>query len=119
MTPAGLKAAFEGAFASATEEKAGTVRLATPDEARSGEDQTTAVSPSSMKTVIDERAASPEEVEVGTANAKFVTPATLKTVVDGLLLKINELTERVAALETPVAATLEEPVKESNDGGIQ
>lgn len=119
VTPAGLKAAFEGAFASATEEQAGTIRLATPDEARTGESQTTAVSPSSMKAVIDDRAASAEEVDVGTANAKFVTPATLKPVVDGLMSTINELTARVAALETPVAATLEEPVKESNDGGIQ
>ena len=72
-----------------------------------------------MKAAIDDRAASSEEVEVGTAIGKFVTPATLKPVIDDLLSTISALTERVAALESPAAMTLEEKNEEAEDGGIQ
>ena len=99
MTPATVKAAFDDSFASATEEQAGTVRLATPDEAKAGTDATTAVSPANLKEAVDDRAASAEEVSVGTSTTKFVTPATLKTVIDALNETIAELTARVEELE--------------------
>lgn len=99
MTPATVKAAFDNAFASATEEQAGTVRLATPDEAKAGIDETTAVSPATTKAAVDDRAASAEEVSVGTSTTKFVTPATLKTVIDALNQTIAELAARVEELE--------------------
>lgn len=98
-TPAGVKAAIDEAVVSATAEQEGVVQLATEEQTSAGVSTALAATPAGVKTALDERAASSEEIRVGTETAHFVTPASLKAILDEINDAIEDLEERVTALE--------------------